>query len=35
MVVVGSDSGCLAVIDFGEEGVGRVLHCPVFGKVGE
>ena len=35
VVVVGSDSGCLAVIDFGEEGVGRVLHCPVFGKVGE
>jgi hypothetical protein len=34
VVVVGSDSGCLSVIDF-EGGVGKVLHCPVFGKVGE
>ena len=34
VIVVGSDSGCLSVVDF-EGGVGRVLHCPVFGKVGE
>jgi hypothetical protein len=34
VVVVGSDSGCLSVVDF-EGGVGKVLHCPVFGKVGE
>jgi hypothetical protein len=33
-VVVGSDSGCLSVVDF-EGGVGKVLHCPVFGKVGK
>eukprot|EP00956_Cyclotella_meneghiniana_P021086 scaffold37966_cov65-Cyclotella_meneghiniana.AAC.3 len=31
VIVVGSDSGCLSVVDF-EGGVGRVLHCPVFGK---
>ena len=34
VIVVGSDSGCLSVVDF-EGGVGKVLHCPVFGKVGE
>ncbi|KAL7490114.1 hypothetical protein ACHAW6_015826 [Cyclotella cf. meneghiniana] len=33
VIVVGSDSGCLSVIDF-EGGAGKVLHCPVFGKVG-
>jgi len=34
VIVVGSDSGCLSVVDF-EGGVGRVLHCPVFGKVAQ
>ena len=34
VIVVGSDSGCLSVVDF-EGGRGKVLHCPVFGKAGE
>jgi len=34
VIVVGSDSGCLSVIDF-EGCVGKVLHCPVFGKSGK
>ena len=34
VVVVGSDGGCFSMIDF-ENGVGKILHCPAFGKVGK
>ena len=31
IVAIGSDSGCLSVLDF-ENGHGKTLHCPAYGK---
>jgi len=33
IVAVGSDSGCLSILDF-ENGKGKILHCPAYGKTG-
>lgn len=34
LVIIGSDSGCISVLDFEGEKT-RILHCPVLGKTGE
>ena len=34
LVLVGSDSGCVSVLDFQSEKT-NILHCPVLGKTGE
>ena len=33
LVVLGSDSGCVSVLDF-EGGVPNIVHCPALGKTG-
>ena len=35
LVLVGSDSGCVSVLDFKGGEKATVLHCPILGKTGE
>jgi splicing factor 3B subunit 3 len=35
LVLIGSDSGCVSVLDFNGGEKANVLHCPVLGKTGK